>query len=131
MPSEQWLEDHGYQRIRCSCGWSGLTDTGVCEGCGPDVEYCSCCDEERDDCECWECRECGDKNRDDETECHCGTGRSYQTLCHSTVHVARKEYPLVGIFPGDKYRRTVFGGYYKGAGRWLSVERRLIRRKVA
>lgn len=134
MASAQWLDDHGYQHIHCHrCGWSGWTDGG-CEGC-PSPEVCDHCGEEESDCTCWSCDDCGEKTDDDERHCSkCGEGRSYQTLSRSTVQVARKTYGTPGyattINPGDKYKRTVTGGYKVDGPRWLTVSRKLLVRKV-
>lgn len=127
MPSESWLESHGYRHIRCpSCGWSGTTDGG-CENCSNEDE-CSVCEKHEDKCECWSCEHCDTKCPDGDSECtKCGEGRSYETLYRVKTHIARKDYhpssPFMGIRKGDTYQRVVRGGYVVGKGRWLTVQR--------
>jgi hypothetical protein len=131
MPLSQWADDHGYEHVRCrDCGWSGYSDTGVPDcSCG-DVESCDDCGEELKECTCERCAECGFKVVTEcDDQCSCEPGPAVQTLSRSTVQVARKDYPLSGISKGDKYRRTVTGGYYKNNGpRWMTVSRKLVRR---
>ena len=54
--SRDWLDDHGYVHIRCPrCGWSGYTDSGVCEGCDDGGgETCESCGDTHADCRCSE-----------------------------------------------------------------------------
>lgn len=45
------------------------------------------------------------------------------TLEETTLPVARKDYPRDGIVAGQKYRRTLYRGYYRGGSRYTWIFR--------
>jgi len=116
-----------YQHIKCHvCGWSGWTDSGVCEGC-PTPETCDDCGEEEKDCTCEKCYECGCKVESEHGSdtCSCEPGPSVRTLRRVTTHVARKPDPKYRVSVGDTYKLTVEGGYYRNGPRWMTSTKRV------
>ena len=123
-----WADDHGYEHISCSCGWSGWSDTGVCERCPqPEAETCDACGQEFGDGR-W-----GTAIKSatvvDETlceDCACQEGVWHQTTTKVTVHTARKDHGHVKA--GDRYKRIVQMGFYVGGGKWLTSRKQVIKR---
>lgn len=123
--TREWLDDHGYQHIRCSkCGWSGWTDTGVCEGCAEEK------DEEQDYCEA-----CGERMEKDSTgeircpNCEYGGVHSNTVTEKATTHVAHKNHgPQIKI--GDTYKRIVRMGHYADGPRWMEVVKVRVRKSA-
>lgn len=111
--SREWLDDHGYAHIRCSrCGWSGWTDTGVCEGCSPSGETCEDCGESRQGCSCTE-------------------GFAHAGTCRTHKHVARRDHRGGGIKKGDTYKVTRTHYWREGGPSWWQARKTVVSRAAA
>jgi len=131
-----------YVRIRCpECGWSGWSDTGVpeCDCHDQQMEdsgkkQCGNCDEwtDEDVCSCGSvrCDNCGEWYDETEDLCpDCNEPREIETFTKVTYHVACKDHYTYArattpcVRSGERYRRTVTGGYRTDGPRWLTVHK--------
>jgi len=137
MPRNECPECEGHGYVRGTEVWGKEPSDGEYTWEIMDAQECEHCDGDGIDPDSKvHCDECSHSYVDDgEDECpECGAARCYETLCSVKVHTARKTYyggKTREIRVGDRYRRTVTGGYYANGPRWMDVSRSLVQKGPA